>query len=400
MKILVADDDITSRAILKSFLTKWGFEEAIIVDNGEAAWDVLRQPEGPRLSILDWMMPELDGIEICKRMKALDPSAYIIMITSAEEPDAISTALYAGADDFIAKPFKAPELQARLEVGKRMLTLHTRISEANIELKHYANEMETLAREKANQLIHAERLSTIGLLTAGVAHEINNPTTFISGNVQTLLKFWPFQEKVIRACPEDHPDHEKLTFIHDETPQILAGIQNGARRIASIVSGLQAFARQEPPQKIEFDLHEAIEAALMLCHNSLKYNVSVEKIFESQVPKLTGDPQKIEQVFVNLFGNAADAMEGKKEGLLEIRTNRDGSDVTITVTDNGPGLSEEALKKIWDPFFTTKPVGKGTGLGMSISHGIVESHGGTITAANRPKGGAEFVVRLPVGGVI
>ncbi len=395
MEILVADDDSTSLKILKSILSKWGYDVNSVCD-GEEAWDILNQPEAPKLSILDWMMPKLNGIDVVKKLKEQNPSAYTILLTSKEDPDAITTALLAGADDFIAKPFKRHELQARLEVGKRMVMLYDQLSEANKDLKRYANEMEILVEEKAKQLVHADRLSSLGMLTAGVAHEVNNPTTFISGNVQTLKKFWPVQEKFIKTCRKENPDYDKLMFICEEMPELIDGMKSGTVRISNIVSGLKTFARQGAPKNVNFNIHTIIDDALLLCDNSLKYNVTVEKLYCTDLPDLNGDQQKIEQVFVNLSSNAADAMSGMKEGHLTIETSKVEEDVIIKVSDDGPGLSEDALEKIWAPFFTTKPVGKGTGLGMSISHGIIADHGGTISAANRPEGGAEFLIKLPI----
>ena len=274
--------------------------------------------------------------------------------------------------------------------------LHETLSNANQELKKFASEMESLARERAEQLIHAERLSALGILTAGIAHEINNPTSFISGNAQTLQMFWPVLEKLIKTCTEDNPDFNRLMFICEEVPKSLEEIISGTQRIRTIVNGLKSFARQDAPEKIQCDIHEIIEDALILCHNLLKYNVRIQKEFSENIPKLISDPQKLEQVFVNLFSNAADAMANTKEGLLIIRTENHKTHISIHILDNGTGLSEEAQKKIFTPFFTTKPVGKGTGLGMSISHGIIESHGGSITAHNREEGGAVFTISLPI----
>ena len=396
MKILIADDDLIFQKILKATLARWGYEVEAVQD-GQAAVDAFSHPMGPKLAVLDWMMPKLSGIQVCKKLKEENPTVYIVLITSVDEPNAMTTALLAGADDFLPKPFKRPELQARLEVGKRVVQLYEKLSEANDALRRYANEMEALAHEKADQLMHAERLSVIGMLTAGIAHEINNPNTFISANVQTLQKFWQIQAGYLEECPATHPNHDKLMFIAKEIPETLEGIMTGTKRISAIVNGLKSFARQDTAQHIDYDLHQVIEDALLLCRNVLKYSVTVEKSFAEKLPVLKGDPQKIEQVFVNLFSNAAYAMHGKKNAVLTIHTFNDVEHdlILVDVLDNGMGFSEDALKKIWDPFFTTKTVGEGTGLGMSISHGIITSHGGTITVANRPEGGAAFHLVLP-----
>lgn len=394
MKILVADDDSISLNVLKSSLLKWGYDVEAVKD-GKSALDVLTGKQGPKIAILDWMMPEMDGIEVCKRIKKDNPTIFIILLTSAENPDILPTALMAGADDFIAKPFKGPELQARIEVGKRIVQLYETLSSANEKLRQYASEMESLAAERAEQLIHAERLSTLGILTAGVAHEINNPMSFISISVQTLQMYWPIQEKQLRACAESHPDYEKLMLICEEVPEVLNGIRKGTKRISTIINGLKTYARQDVSEQIEYDIHQVMEDSLLLCNNKLKYNVTVEKKYSENIPNLMGDPRKIEQVFVNLFSNAADAMSDLKKGILNIRTEKDEDRVSITILDNGTGMSENTLQKMFTPFFTTKPVGKGTGLGLSISQGIIEAHGGEIIFRNRPECGASFTVILP-----
>ena len=132
----------------------------------------------------------------------------------------------------------------------------------------------------------------------------------------------------------------------------------------------------------------------MLCQSILKYKITIEKDFSENLPQLMGDSQQIEQVFVNLFNNAADAMERMQQGKLIIRTEKTNGQVKIIVADNGPGLSEKTIKNIWNPFFTTKQVGKGTGLGMSISQGIIENHNGKIHVKNSSEGGAEFIIHL------
>ncbi|MGM0419056.1 MAG: response regulator [Thermodesulfobacteriota bacterium] len=395
MKVLVADDEITSLEILDAVVTKSGYE-AVRANNGYSALETLKSENRPRLAVLDWVMPGLDGLEVCKRIKKDYPAVYIILITSKWDKDAISTALSEGADDFLSKPFDRLELQSRLEVGKRVVSLYSELAAANTELEKYAEEMESLAEEKASQLVHAERLSSLGLLTAGVAHEINNPTTFICTNLSDFEKFWPIADNYLRTCSKDNPDDKKLSFIIRAMPDVIQGIRKGAQRIRTIVNGLKTFSRTDRSEKTVFDIHEKINEALMLCSNVLKYKIDVEKDFEEKQLFLEGDEQKIVQVFVNLFTNAADAMENQKKGKLWIKTEEVGDNIKIRVSDTGPGLSENQRKKIWDPFFTTKAVGKGTGLGLAISHGIITDHKGNIDACNSTSGGADFCISLPV----
>lgn len=395
MKVLVADDDITSLEILDGVITKSGYE-SVRENNGYSALEILRSKNAPRLAVLDWIMPGLEGLEVCRKIKKENPAVYIILITSKGDKNAISKALSEGADDFLSKPFDLLELQARLDVGKRVVSLYTELSAANTELEKYADEMEALAEEKARQLIHAERLSSLGGLTAGVAHEINNPATFIWTNLADLEKFWPIADNYLVTCPPENPDYERIKFISKSMPDMIQGIKKGAQRISSTVRGLKTFARIDGAEKTVFSIHEKIDEALMLCNNSLKYNVEVQKDFEAADLFLEGDDQKIVQVFVNLFINAADAMENLKKGKLIIKTEKVDKKIAIKVADTGPGLLENEIKRIWDPFFTTKAVGKGTGLGMSISLGIIKDHNGSISVRNRPLGGAEFYISLPL----
>jgi len=385
MKLLVVDDDEMARFAHVSLLSGAGYD-TLEADDGHDALGVLND-ENIGIVISDWMMPGMDGIELCQRIRKRKNVGYVyvIMLTSKTGQDDLLKGFKAGVDAYLNKPPDLKTLNAQIKVGIRIVKLER-------QLTTFANDMEKLAEDRAHQLIHADRMATLGMLSAGIAHEVNNPTTFISGNAQALAKFWPIQEKWMQSCPEDYPEFNKLMFIAEEMPKIIESIRNGARRITKIVSGLKSFSRQDKPKFIPYDLHQSINAALMLCQNALRYNIRIEKDFCENLPSLNGDSQQIEQVLVNLFNNAADAMEGMAQGTLIIRTEKTKEQVTIRVEDTGPGLSKEAMEKIWNPFFTTKPIGKGTGLGMSISKGIIESHNGDIQVQNRPEGGAMFVI--------
>ncbi|MCP4160369.1 MAG: response regulator [Deltaproteobacteria bacterium] len=396
MKLLIADDEFIARKTLSSMLTKEGFD-CQVVENGDDAFEILTKAGAPNIAILDWQMPGLNGIDIIKRLReSTEGYVYCILLTGKSNPEDIAIGFAAGADDFLTKPPDLSLIRQKLNVAKRIMKYEANEKLMKEELAKYAASMKKIAEERAVQLVHADRMVTIGTLVAGVAHEINNPTTFISVNAQTLEQYWSVLKEVFNICPKDHPDYEKLMFIAEETPQVLQGILSGTKRINSIVSGLKSFSRQDKPKSEPYDIHKSIDTALELCVSVLKHNVKVEKKYFPDMPQLTGDSQKIEQVLVNLFTNAVDAMAGTKSAQLTIGTDYRETTSIIFVQDNGPGLTDEAMKRIWDPFFTTKPVGKGTGLGMSISAGIIEGHNGTLKVKNRPEGGAEFVISLPV----
>ena len=172
-------------------------------------------------------------------------------------------------------------------------------------------------------------------------------------------------------------------------------MQSGVKRVSKIVSGLKAFCRKEKGKPQPCSINECVEQALRLCHNTMKYHVTVLKDLNESIEQVNADAQQIEQVLVNLFLNATDATKGQGEGKVHVKTRNTASNVVITIEDDGPGIPSGTLEDIWQPFYTTKPVDKGTGLGLSISMGIIEEHDGTIKAENKPTGGALFTIELP-----
>lgn len=396
MKILVAEDDSASRMTLEAILKKWG-HEILVAEDGNRAWNIL-QADNPKLAILDWMMPGMEGIELCRRIRDISDGNYIyvILLTARVEKEDILAGLEAGADDYITKPFDIEVLRSRVAVGIRIIQYETLLAEKNLQLQRYGSEMEKLAEERSKQLIHAERMATVGLLSAGIAHEINNPTTFIAGNIQTLGRFYEDMEPVLRQrVHQVDGNTEKLDFILQEMPKAVEGIRKGVERISRIVKGLKGFCRKNENSIAACDINTCIDEALELCHNSLKYYVNIDRDLAENLPHIMADPQQIEQVFINLFINAADAMKDQGQGTLAIQTRSTDNSVLIRISDTGPGIPEDKLDDIWNPFFTTKPPERGTGLGLFTVRGIIENHEGLIRFQNKSSGGAEFIITLP-----
>jgi PAS domain S-box-containing protein len=233
----------------------------------------------------------------------------------------------------------------------------------------------TERRMMEQQLQQSEKLSTIGTMISGVAHELNNPLTSIIGNAQLLLR-------------RDIPDEirEKLNTIFRES-----------KRSAGIVNGLLAFAREHKPERKLTDINDVIRESLKLRDYDMKVsNIEVKLSLADDLPETMSDPFQLQQVFINLINNARDALADRQAGALVIRTDRKGDAVLIEFEDNGPGIAGELVNKIFDPFFTTKEVGKGTGLGLSMAYGIMKEHDGSISAESGPGRGAKFVVTLPI----
>jgi C4-dicarboxylate-specific signal transduction histidine kinase len=255
--------------------------------------------------------------------------------------------------------------------------------------------MEQLAHERSQQLIHAERMATLGLLSAGIAHEIRNPLTFISVSAQNLSRGWPIMQKAIDPARVPDEQRKKIEALIPEMPGIADSILQGVRRISAIVDDLKNFSGRKSVDRESCDVNDCITAALRLSHNALKYHVRVSKMLDPDLPPVRANRQQLEQVFVNLFVNAADATEAMKTAELTIETKTANHAVAISVVDNGPGIQKKNLEKLFRPFFTTKSSEKSTGLGLFICRGIIESFDGKITVTNGNSGGAEFTIALP-----
>ena len=233
-------------------------------------------------------------------------------------------------------------------------------------------------RTTQEQLIQSEKLSAVGQFVAGVAHELNNPLTAVVG-FSELLQSTSTDEKV-----RGHLDR----------------IAKSAHRCHKIVHSLLSFARQHAPERKLVDLRVVVEEVLEIMSYDLRTsNVTIVREFAAELPQVMADPHQLQQVFVNILGNARQALESfQRESRIVVRTREEKGRVIAEFQDNGPGIRQEHLARIFDPFFTTKPVGKGTGLGLSLCYGIIQEHGGKIFARSEPGHGAVFVIELPVAG--
>lgn len=399
MRVLIADDDAATRFLLADLIASWGYQVETASDGAEA-WRAMESPTRPPIAVLDWMMPELDGLEVCRRIKRHSPPyTYVILLTARQSKEDIVAGLDAGADDYIRKPVDASELESRLFVGVRTTRYEEALEEKNRQLERYAEEMERLAMERARQLVHSERLATLGQLAAGIVHEINNPLGYISGNSQMLRRYWEVLRETLaaaRAAGVEVPT--RVDMIDQEMPQVLDAIHGGVERIQRLAKGLRRHVRRTDEPLAPVDINACVEQSLLICENRLKYNIATETDLDTDLPTATGRGQELEQILVNLLVNAADALEEVENGRIRVRTAREGSHVRIEVENNGPSIPPEAMRRIWEPFFTTKGEDRGTGLGLAIVRGIVDEHQGEITAANLETGGVRFTLHLPIDG--
>ncbi|UEP52420.1 histidine kinase [Burkholderia ambifaria] len=281
---------------------------------------------------------------------------------------------------------------------------------AQIRLEQEKDEQRRLLRaleETHVQLLQSEKLASIGQLAAGVAHEINNPVGFISANLNTLKTWVRSLLDVIAAHEAALPQLEPaqrdalaamgraadLDYVRDEIATLIDESIDGALRVRRIVQDLRDFSRPGSGEWCVADIHAGLESTLNVVHNELKYKADIVREY-GDVPHVECLPSQLNQVFMNLLVNAAHAIP--ERGVITIRTSSDDEQVSIAISDTGAGMTPDIVRRIFDPFFTTKPVGQGTGLGLSVSHGIVERHRGAIDVTSAPGRGTTFRIRLPI----
>jgi signal transduction histidine kinase len=447
--ILVVDDNPTNLSVLTQALKSAGFKVRVAVD-GESAIEQV-QYDQPALILLDVEMPGIDGFETCIKLKS-NPSTYdipIIFMTALADKESKLKGLSLGAVDYITKPFEQEEVLARVKVHLKLRSLTKTLEEKNAQLYQLNEGLEqrvaerTAELQKAQiQMIQQEKLSSLGELVAGVAHEINNPISFISSNIEPAKQYVAALTKILQLYQknysqpvpeiENESDEVDLEFLLEDLPKILDSMKLGSERIQNISNSLRNFSRSDITTKIPVNLHEGIDSTLLILRHRMKAcgnqpEIKVIKHY-GNLPLVTCYPGQMNQVFMNIFANAIDALEdgngswhsqadpgnegnGKEITLdqlpitnhqlptLKICTElSDGNNVIIRIADNGSGMTEEVKQRIFEPMFTTKTLGKGTGLGLSICRQIIaEKHGGKLSCISAPGEGTEFVIEIPLG---
>ncbi|EGK85558.1 ATPase [Microcoleus vaginatus PCC 9802] len=314
--------------------------------------------------------------------------------------------------------------EAALKKAKEELEI--RVEERTAELKSQTQQLEQALSElkqAQSKLIHSEKMSSLGQLVAGLAHEINNPINFIYGNLTHTREYADTLIKLVNIYQEQYPNplptlKEKiesidLDFIISDLPKILISMRNGAERIFGIVKSLRIFSRHDEAERKVADIHEGIDSTLMILQSRLNakpdlWSIQVLKEY-GNLPKIECYPGQLNQVFMNILANAIDALEDDSHSesmagneanrcLIKISTKLSDSQVVeIRISNNGPEITESVRNQLFNPFFTTKPVGKGTGLGLSIGYQIITvRHKGELHCISAPGKGAEFIIKIPI----
>jgi signal transduction histidine kinase len=376
--VLVADDEPDMRRFLVAQLTE-DYEVVEAMDGQEAAdkaLDVL-----PDVILLDLMMPHKDGLQVCRELRAHAPTAGIpiILLTARADEEAKFDALQIGANDFLAKPFSSVELQARVRNLVERHRYQHRLTRQNEALSSAIEQI----KETESQLVQSEKLSSLGRLSAGIIHEINNPLNFALTGLYALRNKGKQLGEAQRA----------------EFDAIVSDVEEGLKRVRNIVSDLRTFTHPGGGSGELVEAAPAIAAALRFLAGEWKDKVEIHQ----ELPPdqwLWANRNKLIHVLVNLLQNAIDALTEKPFGAGEkpqiwITGRLENDRSLLVVRDNGPGIEAKSLDKIFDPFFTTKEVGKGMGLGLSICYRILQGYGGTISVRSEPGRFCEFTVNLP-----
>lgn len=361
--VFVAEDDPAAAEMLEILLEKAGYAVRVAMD-GAVALRQLEEGPVPDILLLDWMLPEVSGLEICRRVRERWDALTlpILMVTAKADSESKAAAFAAGANDYITKPFFGAELRARIA--------------AHLRIKQLSEER----RAVDEHLMEREKLSTLGLLVSGVAHDLNNPLGGIYGYAQLLL--------------EEETDHEKRSALE----RILIDV----KRCNRIVSDLLSFARRQAPERAEVDIGDVLARTVgMRERHLLNANVTPELRIDPGLPVVIGDQHQLQQVFLNILINAEHALR-ERGSVLRVAAELGSCDrpdatdlITIRIFNDGPPIPESVLSRIFEPFFTTKGSEEGTGLGLAICQRIVREHGGEIRVESACDGTA-FTIILPL----
>jgi signal transduction histidine kinase len=414
--VLIVDDTPTNLDVISEALSDAGFDVAIATSGDRA----LQQLERclPDLILLDVMMLGIDGFETCRRIKDNPRTSHIpiIFMTALADVDSKVKALDLGAVDYIAKPFHEKEVLARVRTHLQLYFLTQNLADqiAQVTADLQASQL---------RLIQNEKMSALGNLVAGVAHEINNPIGCITGNVDAVensigdlfrvIELYSQRAPKLDAEMEEELAAIDLDYLREDLPKLVKAMKDGGDRIKSISHSLRTFSRADADTQQKFDLHEGIDSTVLILRHRLKANekrpaIAVITDYGS-IPAVECFPGQLNQVFMNILANAIDALDEANQGRsyediqanpnwIKIRTWTEQNQVKIAIADNGLGMTEEVKARIFDHLFTTKGVGKGTGLGLAIAQQIVvEKHGGRLEVHSALGQGTEFYITLPIG---
>ncbi|MBV7296812.1 response regulator [Enterovibrio paralichthyis] len=400
--IAVIDDSVPLCEMLCDLLNEEGYLTQGYFSGQTALEGMADTP--PDLILLDIDMPYMDGFEVCERIQSssLLKQIPVLFISSYSDLDDKLKAFSCGARDYVTKPIQLAEVKARIETHLSLRAYQQALEAKNETLA------KTLAELKATQqqLVQTEKLAALGQVVAGVAHEINNPVSFIIGNGHVLKRNAERIESYLtdvhqQSLPSSilaRRESLRIDNVVSDISPLVGDVLEAASRVSAIVDDLGLFCSQQHADKSTLKLSELVADAIkwVTANRGFEYAISLELDDSIQV---IGNKRQLVQVIINLLNNGLDACKGQQFSPQIVLTSGIGStqnQAWLSISDNGPGISDGHVQKIFDPFFTTKKVGEGMGLGLAICHRLIAEHGGDLTVQNLPEGGAKFTISLPI----
>jgi signal transduction histidine kinase len=383
-RVLVCDDSATMRALIRSMLGP-GYQ-VLLVETAEEA--LARAPEfAPDVMVSDLLLPGISGSELCRRIRATPGLSEVpfILVTTLADATSRALGLEAGADDYLYKPLRERELRARvvslLRLRRAMVALEVRQRELEA--------VNAALREAQTALVRAGKLASVGTLAAGLAHEINNPLSYIKAGARNLARS---VEEIARLAGGGAAPGGELALALQDAREVAAEMLDGSLRLERIAGDLRIISSPEAPADESVDPAEAVESAFLLARSRFPALPRLDLEVEPG-PPIESVGRLLTQGLLPVVENAVQV--SGPGGVVQVRIRQLNVGVEISIQDSGPGIPPEVLPRIFDPFFTTRPQGQGMGLGLSVAYGIVHGLGGDIQVESKPGQGACFRVRLP-----
>jgi signal transduction histidine kinase len=406
-RLLYMEDDPAQARLAKKCLERAGYAVDVAVNGVEGLSRLRSRSHSYAAVVVDQTMPEFNGLDVIRAMAAIGPLPPTIMVTGTGNERIAVDAMKLGASDYLVKDLEGGFVNVLPLVVRRA------IQERRTQLEN---------KELERELAQSRKMKAIGQLATGIAHEINTPNQYIGDNARFLHD--AFQridsvlddyERFLEAAKNHQVTDEliaeaeakirqtDLDYLTAEIPQAIRQSLNGVEHVAGIVGAMKEFSHPEAHEKQPVDINHVIENTIMLCSNEWKYVAEIVTDFDDRLPPVECQPSDVNRVILNLLINAAhataqathDGADGKRD--IVIRTRCNGPWAEIRVEDSGVGIPPEIRDRVFDLFFTTKEVGKGTGQGLSIAQAIVvENYGGTIDFESEVGRGTTFIVRLPI----
>lgn len=409
--ILVVDDTPDNIRFLSSILTEAGYSVRPAI-SGKIALRAA-QTITPDLILLDINMPDMDGYQVCRTLKEnpVTRNVPVIFLSALDDIQDKVKAFQVGGNDYISKPFQLEEVLIRIVNQLTINHLQKQVHERNQELESTLEQLKTTQV----QLIQSEKMTALGQLVAGIAHEINNPISFIYGNITPAMNYVQDLLDLITLYQREYPQPKAaiahqledldLDFLTEDLAKIMTSMKTGADRIRNIVLGLRNFSRLDEAGCKKANLEEGLESAIAVLRSRLQPEdqppITITRQYHP-LPPIYCYPAQLNQVFFHLFTNAIDTIRQRlatvptPDGVITVTTAATPDSLTITIADNGMGMDAETQAQLFNPFFSTKPIGQGTGLGLPICYQVITAtHNGTITIDSEPGQGSQFKLTLP-----